>query len=154
MNALPWPELLDAFAASPKTVRAAWDATLPPRRTIRGGEGWCANDVAVHLADAEFVRAFRARILAASGAARLDPFDEDGWRVTLRYEAADPEVALAAYAATVAATADLLRRLGEVAGERGAPHPELGLVTVRILVERGIEHAAMHAAQMRALAGP
>lgn len=145
-----WAASLAAFAAGPALVRAAWDAAPEARRAVPGAEGWSANDVAIHVSDAELVRAFRIRIMCA-GAARLDPFDEDAWRVSLRYAAADTALAFAACEATVAATADLLQRMGADAARRTASHPELGDVTVATLVERGIEHVAAHAAQVRAL---
>ena len=148
-----WAASLAAFAAGPALVQRAWESAPEALRAVPGPEGWSANDVAVHLSDAELVRAFRIRIMCA-GAARLDPFDEDAWRVSLRYAAADTALALDAYEATVAATADLLRRMGAEAAARAASHPELGDVTVATLVERGIEHAAAHAAQIRALTAP
>ena len=73
--------------------------------------------------------------------------------VALAYGEGDPGIALALYEAVTASTVDLLRRLGEAAGSRSAPHPELGPITVATLVERGIEHAAAHAAQVVELTG-
>jgi len=147
-----WEALVDRFAAGPALVRTAWAASPAAARERPGLEGWSARDAVIHIADAELVRAYRIRIMCA-GEARIEAFDEDAWRVALAYGEGDPGIALALYEAVTASTVDLLRRLGEAAGSRSAPHPELGPITVATLVERGIEHAAAHAAQVVELTG-
>ncbi|MFN8507867.1 MAG: DinB family protein [Dehalococcoidia bacterium] len=147
-----WGALLGRFAAGPALVRSAWEESPPAMRATPGAEGWSANDAVIHIADAELVRAYRIRIMCA-GDARIDAFDEDAWRTALAYRDGDPALALVLYEAVTASTVDLLRRLGEPAGSRSAPHPEFGDITIATLVERGIEHAAAHAAQVRELTG-
>ena len=145
-----WAALLERFAAGPALVRAAWEASPAATWQRPGAEGWSAHDAVVHIADAELVRAYRIRIMCA-GEARIDAFDEDAWRVALAYHEGHAGTALALYDAVTASTVDLLRRLGEAGGSRSAAHPEFGEITVATLIERGIEHAAAHAAQVREL---
>src|SRR5687768_3066990 len=57
-------------------------------------ERWSPAEIVVHLSDAELVGAWRFRSVLAWNAVPLQPYDQNTWATTFRYEQADPFAAL------------------------------------------------------------
>jgi hypothetical protein len=104
--------------------------------------------VIAHLADAELVRAERIRRILADDDPLILPFDENLWHERLARGPRDEGLSLALYEAAILTTAELLTALSAGHWERAGVHAESGAVTITELVERGVRHAAEHAAQL------
>ncbi len=143
-------DLLDSYAAAATLFERTFESLAPEVTTARPAEGWTPAEVAVHMADAELVRATRIRVILGEHDPVLFTFDEERWQQQLAYSAQRPQLALDLYRATVTANRDLLLAIGPAALDRHGLHPTDGALTIRGLVERGIHHAHEHAEQLRA----
>jgi hypothetical protein len=143
-------QLLDRYAMGPRLLRQALDGVdagvvgrVPP------GSDWSIRDVVVHLADAELVRSVRIRTLLAEDEPAIVPFDEGLWKRRLQYLWRNLEGSIALFDQLCYSTAEILRHAGKDAFARQGQHPERGPLTVRDLVEAGIQHVEEHAAQLQ-----
>jgi hypothetical protein len=138
--------LVRRFAAGPGLVRDAFsaiqdiDASFP--------DEWSAREIIAHLADAEVIRSVRIRLILGEDEPLLPAFDENLWRERMAYGGADAESSLSAYESILRATAELLERCDDDALDRQGIHPAGEFLSVRTLVERGVEHARDHVQQL------
>jgi hypothetical protein len=119
------PELPRAIEA---LVAGLDDAAL--RRPEKPGK-WSVIQVVQHLADSEIVWGYRARKVLAAPGATIAGYDQDAWSATLRYDAANLEIALAQLRAMRAANLALLGSLTDEEWERAGMHSERGPESVR-----------------------
>ncbi|MEX2079980.1 MAG: DinB family protein [Dehalococcoidia bacterium] len=144
----PPDDLLARFESGPALVARAFAASPAAMLDFSQDGEWSIRDVLAHLADAELVRAVRVRFILAQPTTALSGFDEGAWHDRLGPAARSPLLALQLYEATVATTAELVRVVGPPALAASAHHESGELLTVQELLERGINHALEHAAQI------
>ncbi|MCK9520524.1 MAG: DinB family protein [Dehalococcoidia bacterium] len=144
-------DLLDRYAHGPSLLRRALDGVdagtvgrVPP------GSDWSIRDVVTHLVDAELVRAVRIRTIIAEDEPPIVPFDEGLWKRRLQYLWRNLEGSVALFDQLCYSTAEILRHAGKDAWARAGKHPDRGILTVRDLVQAGIDHVEEHTAQVRA----
>ena len=119
----------------------------------RPGSDWSIRDNVLHLADMELVRAVRIRLIIAEEQPALGSVDEGLWTRRLQYLWRSVEAAIALFDHLCFATTELVRWSDRTAWERAGIHPELGVVTVRDLVTRGVAHVEEHVAGIGAIRG-
>ncbi len=120
---------------------AEWDATEAP------GE-WSPRQVAHHLADSEMTSAVRIRRVLAEDAPLLMNYDQDEYAARLHYER-PPEASLQAFRWARESTAQIIALLTEADWQRSGIHSESGIYSVEHWLRTYVEHAAMHADQIR-----
>jgi DinB superfamily len=144
-------DLVDAYRRGPTLLTESLrDIDAGALNTRRPGSDWSIKDNVLHLGDMEMVRSIRIRAIIAEDEPVLAPVDQDRWTRRLQYLWRSPEAALALFDHLVFANVELLRWCDRTAWDRTGQHPELGAVTVRFLVERGIAHVAEHVAEISA----
>ena len=144
----------ERFMRGPALLREALAGTDPATLNRRPqGEDWSMRDVVIHLADSELVAAVRIRLLLAGDEPVLPIYDPDVWKRKLLYVFRDPEAAMSAFQQVRYGAAELLRECSPDAWERAGTHPQVGVVTVADLVERGADHVDEHVAQLQAMRG-
>jgi hypothetical protein len=142
-------ELFEAFAGGPAKLRAAvQDLTTAELARREGNDGWSVRDILVHLADAELSRGVRIRLILAEERPALFDFDEKAWQRRLQYLWRSPEMAISQFEQARFGTAEILGHVGKEAWLRAGVHPTDGDLTVKLLVERGVNHVADHGAQI------
>jgi hypothetical protein len=149
VNTTDVEDLLVRYLQGPEVIRAAlqgWEGSS----TVPSAGGWSAHDILIHLADAEVVRAVRFRLLLGEERPALFAFDENLWQERLGYDHRSAELALATYEVMVRSSHELLRAVPPESLHRAAPHPTDPPLTCLGLLQRGINHAAEHAAQVTA----
>ncbi len=112
---------------------------------------WSVAQIVAHLADAEIVGAYRFRMILAAPGTPLQAFDQDDWARALKYDAMDPQAALALFAALREAQLRLLRGLNDEELERFGIHAERGKESVRHLLSLYAGHDLNHLAQIERL---
>lgn len=139
-----------ALAAAPAEfagfVEGLSDARL--RRPEAPGR-WSVGQVLAHMADSEFVWAYRLRMALGGDRPALEGYDQDAWARRLRYEDADPRAALHQFGQVREANLALLDRLDGPALDRVAVHVERGEESVRHMTRLYAGHDLVHLAQVR-----
>lgn len=126
----------------------ATDADLDRRGPAPGA--WCARQVVHHLADSETNSYVRLRrLLAEPAPATIQGYDEAHWATVLHYDR-PIDSSLAVFRAVRAASAELLDTLVDVDLARVGVHSDSGTYSIVDWLEIYADHAASHAAQIRA----
>lgn len=112
---------------------------------------WSAREILCHLADCEFVFAFRLRQTLAQPHHVIQPFDQDNW--AKMYGAYDAPAALAAFSSARMWNLALIRAVPPADYSRPVTHPERGAMTFGTLLETMAGHDINHIGQVEALAG-
>jgi hypothetical protein len=136
-------EVLPALAEMPQRLREALRTALD-----RSYDGWSPAFVALHLADLEVSRGWRIRRVLTDDNPQLDPLDENALAERLRYDMRDIDFALETFAANRAANIELLRLAGDAGQARTYQHPDLGQLTLRILIDHTADHDLAHLRQI------
>src|SRR5437773_2378685 len=124
----------DVIASTPLELRRVTDRIGAPGLSTPPAPGkWCARDILCHLADCEVVFAFRLRQALAEDRHVIQPFDQERWART--YADADPEAALATFAAIRSWNIALLQPLTRSQLARRVTHPERGEMSFDTIVE-------------------
>ena len=134
-------------AMTPEQVEAPYTASpapTPPK--------WSPREIVAHLADCEFVFAFRLRQTLAEDSPTLQPFDQSLW--AHNYAAYDLPSALEAFRAARAWNLRLIGSLPASAFARPATHPERGTMTFQTIVETMAGHDLNHLQQLQSVLKP
>jgi len=112
---------------------------------------WSVVQILAHLADAEIVGAWRFRSVLASDGIALQPYDQNGWAATFRYEDADPFESVQVFEANRTATLSLLRRVDPARYANYGMHAERGKETIEHLIRLYAGHDLNHLTQIEQL---
>ena len=141
----------EVIASTPQELRRLADRIGPRRIAAAPAPGkWSARDILCHLADCEIVFAFRLRQALAEDHHVIQPFDQERWART--YTDADPEAALATFAAIRSWNIALLQPLTRSQLARRVTHPERGEMSFETIVETMGGHDLNHLKQLEAIA--
>jgi transposase len=145
--------IVAALAATADRLRALF-ADLPDERAVRApapGE-WSAAEALAHLRACDAIIAPRVWQILVRPGVRFPGMDEPRWRA-LSARSDEPLAAqLAAFLTHRAELVALLRTLTPEEWETAGEHEELGPVTIRVLMDRGmVQHEAEHLAQIELL---
>jgi len=116
---------LDAAEKSPKQIAAAVSGL--PDKTLRykpSPDKWCILEILAHLADMEYLYAYRMRQMLADKDPVIAVIDQDAWAKHLGYLESSPAELVALYGLNRHATLQLLRRLKAADLKKSAFHPE------------------------------
>jgi uncharacterized damage-inducible protein DinB len=144
---------LDAAEKSPKQIAAAVSGLSD--RVLRykpSPDKWCILEIMAHLADMEYLYAYRIRQMVADKDPVIAPIDQDAWAKNLGYlESSVPEL-VALYGLNRHATLQLLRRIKLSDLEKSARHPEKPQpVTVADYLQMMSKHGPNHLEQIEKL---
>ena len=109
---------------------------------------WSVAQILAHLADAELVGGWRFRSILASDGVPLQPFDQNTWAETFRYEDADPFESCEAFTATRASLLSLLKRVDRKLYANYGMHAERGRESIEHLVRLYAGHDLNHLGQI------
>jgi uncharacterized damage-inducible protein DinB len=144
---------LEAAEKSPKQIAAAVSG-LPDKvlRCKPAADKWCILEILAHLADMEYLYAYRIRQMLADKDPVIAPIDQDAWAKNLGYlQSSVPEL-VALYGLNRHATLQLLRRIQVSDLEKSARHPEKPQpVTVAEYVQMMAKHGPNHLEQIEKL---
>ena len=112
-------------------------------REMPGG-AWNAQQIALHIVDAEIVGAGRLRMLAAQPGALLKSYKGDIWADKLGYTYLSLAPALGLFRALRQTTSELLQSLPAEAWTNRGMHEETGEITLENLLQAHCQHAEAH----------
>ena len=144
---------LDAAEKSPKQIAAAVSGLSDKvLRYKPSPDKWCILEIMAHLADMEYLYAYRIRQMVADKDPVIAPIDQDAWAKNLGYlECSVPEL-VALYGLNRHATLQLLRRIQLSDLEKSARHPEKPQpVTVADYLQMMSKHGPNHLEQIEKL---
>jgi len=138
---------------SPKQIASAVSGL--PDKVLRhkpAPDKWCILEILAHLADMEYLYAYRMRQMLADKNPVIAVIDQDAWAKNLGYmESSVPEL-VALYGLNRHATLQLLRRIKAGDLEKAAQHPELKrAVTLAEYVDMMSRHGPNHLEQIERL---
>ena len=149
-QALGSREPLEVLAETPEALRQAVAGLTPLQDATPERPGkWSVRQVVQHLADSELVGGFRFRMVLAHDAPELPGYDQDRWAERLRYQDADLETALAAFAALRNLNLRVLRRATPDDLRRVMRHSERGDESLSRMLSMYAGHDLRHLAQIR-----
>jgi DinB superfamily len=141
--------LIDAYAAGPARLRAAFGAVPEPVRQWRPSPtDWSAHEVVCHCADSESNASLRIRYLVVERDPLIVGYDQEAWARVLDYHALSAATALVTVDAVRANTVPLLRTLPEDAWRKEGRHTESGRYTAEDWLRIYAEHLELHARQI------
>jgi len=141
--------LIEQYAMGPARLRDALAAVPAPALKWRPAPGeWSAHEIVCHSADSETNAYARIRRLLAEPDPWIQGYDQDAWARALDYHAQPLEPALAVVETIRAATAALLRAVGDEAWARAGRHSESGRYTAEDWLRIYAEHLEGHARQI------
>jgi hypothetical protein len=150
-------DLLSRYAAAPRHLRAAVTTlnagALDHRETA---SEWSARQIVHHIADSELMGAVRIRQVLAEHEPRFAVYDQDAWAATFvctERDETELNRALDLFTLLRSGTERLLRAAPPERWEAVGHHPERGPMTLRQLVGLYVDHADLHIAQLRRVAG-
>ena len=112
---------------------------------------WSVAQILAHLADAELVGGWRFRSILASDGVALQPFDQNTWADTFRYQDVDPFESCQAFGATRASLLSLLTRVDRRLYANYGMHAERGKESIEHLVRLYAGHDLNHLGQIEGL---
>lgn len=118
-------------------------------RRPEGPDRWSVGQVLAHMADSDFVWAYRLRMVLGGDRPTLAGYDQDAWAARLRYADADPRESLRQFAQTRSANLGLLDRMDAASLDRAGLHVERGEESVRHMIRLYAGHDLVHLAQVR-----
>ncbi|HEX7022455.1 MAG TPA: DinB family protein [Trueperaceae bacterium] len=135
--------------ASPARLHELFEAFADPdwERSYAPGK-WSARDLVAHLADAELGMGFRLRQVLAG--APIQSWDQDAW--ASRYQRLEPSLAVETFRALRAWNLALLTTFTLDDWLAEAPHPELGPLSVDMMVRMLAGHDLNHLRQLEQIA--
>src|ERR1051326_2112054 len=144
---------LDAAEKSPKQIAAAVSGLSD--RVLRykpSPDKWCILEIMAHLADMEYLYAYRIRQMVADKDPVIAPIDQDAWAKNLGYLESSVPALVALYGLNRHATLQLLRRIKLSDLEKSARHPEKPQpVTVADYLQMMSKHGPNHLEQIEKL---
>ena len=112
---------------------------------------WSIAEIVSHLADAEIVLGYRARMILASPGTPIQAFDQDAFVRSQHAESSNAFESLSLFAVARAATLRLFRGLSEEELDRFGIHSERGKESLRHLEKMYAGHDRNHLAQIERL---
>jgi tRNA-binding EMAP/Myf-like protein len=112
---------------------------------------WSIAEIVAHLADAEIVLGYRARMILASPGTPIQAFNQDAFIRSQRAESSDAFASLSLFASVRTSTLRLFRGMGEEERDRFGIHAERGKETLRHLEKLYAGHDRNHLAQIERL---
>jgi uncharacterized damage-inducible protein DinB len=144
---------IEAAEKSPKQIAAAVSGL--PDKVLRykpNPDKWCILEILNHLADMEYLYAYRLRQMLADDKPVIAPIDQNNWARNLGYMQSIPAELVALYGLNRHATLQLLRRIKPADLNKGAYHPEhQRQVTVAEIVQMMSGHGNNHLQQIEKL---
>lgn len=137
------------YAQTPKVLKRLLESlsTAQLRRSIVKGK-WSIAQIVSHLCDSELVMGFRYRMAIAQSGSPLQPFDENRWANTLRYESTDCKKKLDLFVKMRYDHVALLRLLTPEEWRKYGIHAERGKETVERMVQMMAGHDINHLRQI------
>ena len=147
--------LITVYKAGPTRLGGALAGLSDEDVKTRPREGnWSAQEIALHVADAEIMGAARMRQAWAEPGSAFATYDQDAWASRLDYrgrESKDVLTALWLFSLLRRSGTRLLESAGQKDWERWGSHLEWGPLSVRQLLELYADHAERHIEQIVAL---
>jgi hypothetical protein len=144
--------ILEHFRRGPELLALILTGVYGEEEDFSPQEGkWSARLITAHLADAELLLAHRVRQVIAESNPTLVGIDQDAWARNLDYARRKPKQSLETFRRLRAENYELLKELPEAAFERTGMHTQFGPMTLRSLVDYGVEHVENHAKALQAL---
>ena len=127
--------------------------TLTPEQIERkpAPHKWSIREILCHLADCEVAWAWRLRLIYATDHPTLQPFDQDAWSRAYAGVGYTTTAARTTWTALRQWNLDLIEGLSEDDKRRSATHPELGEVTLAMVIEIVAGHDLHHLASLQKL---
>jgi hypothetical protein len=125
--------------------------TVDELRRRPAANRWSPAEIVVHLSDAELVGAWRFRSVLAWDTVPLQPYDQNVWASTFKYEQADPFAALEMFDAVRRSTLALLARVDPALYDNYGMHAERGKESIRHLIRLYAGHDSNHLRQIESL---
>ena len=148
-------EGLDPFAvltATPARIGALLAGRGVEELQRRPEDGrWSIAQLVSHLADAEIVFAYRARMILSAPGTPLAAYDQNDWVNSQHAERSDTHASLALFSALRLSTVRLLRSLTEEELDRYGVHAERGRESLRHLLPFYAGHDRNHLTQIERL---
>jgi tRNA-binding protein len=113
---------------------------------------WSIAQLVSHLADADIVFAYRARMILSAPGRPIEAYDQNDWVASQHAERSDAHASLALFRALRLSTVRLLRSLTEEELDRYGVHAERGRESLRHLLALHAGHDRNHLAQIERLA--
>ena len=153
-------DLITVYKAGPTRLGGALAGLSDEELKARPRDGkWSAQEVALHVTDAEIMGAARMRQAWAEPGSAFAVYDQNAWASRLDYrgrESKDVLNALKLFSLLRRSGTRLLESAGHEDWKRWGSHLEWGALTVRQLLELYADHAERHIEQivgLRALVG-
>ena len=112
---------------------------------------WSVVQIVAHLADSEVVGAWRFRSVIASDGVALQPYDQNAWATTFRYEETDPFESIGLFETVRSSTLSLLRRVDPALHANYGMHAERGKESIEHLIRLYAGHDLNHLSQIEGL---
>lgn len=146
----PWKVL----ESSPRRLRQLVGGRTDAELSRQPGPGrWSARAIVAHLADCEVVSGWRLRSILAIDGVPLQPFDQNRWAETFKYEEIAVADSLDLFEANRRANIRLLRSAGAAALEHYGMHAERGKESIAHLIRLNAGHDLNHIRQIEGLLG-
>jgi hypothetical protein len=144
----PWAVL----TSTPARLRQLVDGRAPADLARKPApDRWSVGEILAHLADCEVVAGWRLRSILATSGVALQPFDQNVWAKTFRYETIPAADSLGLFEASRRGNVRLLRSVDPPALEHFGMHEERGRESVAHLIRLYAGHDLNHLRQIEAL---
>ena len=135
-------------------LRDLLDGVAPDDLVIPPAPGkWSIAEILAHLADDEFILAYRMRAVLVDPGVEILSFDQNRWADGLRYRETHPRASLAAFEAARQWNLELMTTLSPEEWDRFGVHSERGRESIRDMALLYAGHDINHSNQIRAIAG-
>ena len=135
-------------------LRAITDGVAHEKLTQPEAPGkWSVAQVMQHLADAELIWAWRARLAVAHDRPAITPYDQDLWAARLHYDQAAVDEAFEQFAFLRTLNLRFVDRLTPDERRRPGLHPERGEEPVDRMMHLAAGHDLMHLRQIVRILG-
>jgi hypothetical protein len=137
--------LIGRYLEGPGLVRRSFAGLSPEQLRSRPVPGkWSTLEVVCHVVESDQVLAHRMKRVIAEDRPLLPAYDETRFTDRLGYHDHVLEDELALLELVRRQTAGILRRLPEDAWERAGVHTQAGLVSLRELLGKAVDHVQHH----------
>ncbi|MCA1733454.1 MAG: DinB family protein, partial [Acidobacteria bacterium] len=125
-------EPVEILGETARLVRNLLDGVDPKDFAIPPAPGkWSIAEILAHLADDEFILAYRMRTVLVDPGVEIVSFDQNRWADDLRYREIPPGVSLAAFETARQWNLELMKTLTPEQWDRFGVHEERGRESIR-----------------------
>jgi hypothetical protein len=143
---------IERIAQTPGHLSVALSGLTPEQLDIPYREGgWTVRQVAHHLADAHMNAYIRLKLALTEPSPTIKPYDQDPWAALPDATAAPVEISLALLTAVHRRWVAILESLKPADFARTFEHPEIGTVTIDMLIGMMAWHGRHHVAHISSL---